>query len=154
MNQSTTPLSAIRNFHPLGERFGTGGQPTEDQFQAVREAGFEAVINLALPTSDNALAHEGGIVTRLGLAYVHLPVNFEAPASRDFQAFRRVLDAFEDRRVFVHCAMNMRVSAFMFLYRVLHEKVAVAEAERDLHAIWQPDETWSRFIRQELNNRA
>jgi hypothetical protein len=31
----------------------------------VREAGFEAVINLALPTSDNALANEGSVVTGL-----------------------------------------------------------------------------------------
>jgi hypothetical protein len=46
----------------------------------------------------------------------------------------------------------MRVSAFVFLYRVMFQHIAVAEAERDLHAIWQPDEVWSRFIRDELEN--
>lgn len=151
MKRPSESLSAIRHFRLVGGRFGTGGQPTESQFQAIREAGFEAVINLALPTSDHALANEGGIVTGLGMAYVHLPVNFDTPAAQDFRAFRQLMTAFADRRVFVHCAMNMRVSAFLFLYRVLHEKIAVAEAERDLHAIWQPDEVWSRFIEQELN---
>jgi len=151
MNTSTSSLSDIRSFRLLGERLGTAGQPTESQFEAIRDAGFETVINLALPTSDNALAHEGSIVTSLGMSYVHFPVDFSAPASRDFRAFCQVMKAFDGRRVFVHCAANMRVSAFMFLYRVLHDQVSPAEAEADLHAIWQPDEVWTRFIQDELS---
>jgi hypothetical protein len=68
MKTSPASLSEIYNYRPIGERLGTAGQPTEDQFQAVREAGFEAVINLALPTSDNAIGHEGTIVTSLGMS--------------------------------------------------------------------------------------
>ena len=143
-------LSEIYNFRLVGERLGTAGQPTEAQLRMVREAGFEAVINLALPTSDNALAHEGSVVTGLGMPYVHIPVDFTAPTAQDFRAFCRVMEAFEDRPVFVHCAANMRVSAFVFLYRVLHQGVAPAEAQRDLHAIWQPDEVWSQFIQEQL----
>jgi protein tyrosine phosphatase (PTP) superfamily phosphohydrolase (DUF442 family) len=146
-------LSEIYSYRAVGERLGTAGQPTESQFQAVREAGFDAVINLALPTSDNALAHEGSIVTALGMSYVHIPVDFKAPTSDNFLAFCRVMEAFDDRRVFVHCAANMRVSAFVFLYRVIHQQVSVDEAERDLHAIWQPDEVWRRFIQQQLESR-
>jgi protein tyrosine phosphatase (PTP) superfamily phosphohydrolase (DUF442 family) len=153
MKSTLTPLTEIYNFRAISERIGTAGQPTESQFRVVREAGFDAVINLALPTSDNALANEGSIVTGLGMSYVHIPVDFKSPAPRDFQAFCRVMDAFGDRRVFVHCAANMRVSAFMFLYRVLHQQVPASEAERDLHAIWQPDEVWSRFIENQLEDR-
>jgi protein tyrosine phosphatase (PTP) superfamily phosphohydrolase (DUF442 family) len=143
-------LSEIYSFRAVGDRIGTAGQPTAAQFQMIREAGFAAVINLALPTSDNALANEGSVVTGLGMPYVHIPVNFESPSSQDFRAFCRVMEAFEDRPVFIHCAANMRVSAFVFLYRVLRKHVALAEAERDLHAIWQPDEVWSRFIQEQL----
>jgi hypothetical protein len=46
--------------------------------------------------------------------------------------------------------MNMRVSAFMFLYRVLKQNVPESEATSDLHAIWEPDEAWSRFIAERL----
>jgi protein tyrosine phosphatase (PTP) superfamily phosphohydrolase (DUF442 family) len=84
------------------------------------------------------------------MSYVHIPVNFQAPRSEDFQAFSQVMRAFENRLVFVHCAVNKRVSAFVFLYRVLHQHVPVAEAERDLDAIWEPDEVWSRFIEGQL----
>ena len=118
----------------------------------VREAGFEAVINLALPTSDNALANEGSVVTGLGMSYVHIPVDFKAPTAQDFRAFCRVMEAFDGRPVFVHCAANMRVSAFMFLYRVLYQRTAVADAERDLRAIWEPNEVWSHFIGEQLKS--
>jgi protein tyrosine phosphatase (PTP) superfamily phosphohydrolase (DUF442 family) len=152
MKTSPASLSEIYSFRAIGERLGTAGQPTEAQFRTVRETGFEVVINLALPTSDNALAHEGSIVTGLGMSYVHIPVDFEAPTTADFRAFCRVIAAFEGRRVFVHCAANKRVSAFVFLHRVLYGRVGMADAERDLHAIWQPDEVWSRFIRNQLES--
>jgi protein tyrosine phosphatase (PTP) superfamily phosphohydrolase (DUF442 family) len=145
-------LSEIYNYRAVGGRLGTGGQPTEDQFQAIRAAGFKAVINLALPTSDNALAHEGSIVTGLGMSYVHIPVDFKSPAAQDFRCFCHVLEAFDDKRVFVHCAANMRVSAFVFLYRVLHQGVSVSEAGADLQAIWQPDQVWSRFMEKQLDS--
>ena len=150
MESSSTKLSAIRNFRSIGKKLGTAGQPTAEQFQLVRNAGFEVVINLALPTSDNALPNEGSIVSALGMSYVHIPIDFKAPTSEDFQAFASVMDAFKSRPVFVHCAVNMRVSAFVFLYRVLRDKTPRAEAERDLHAIWQPDGVWNRFINDQL----
>lgn len=150
MKPAPASLSEIYSFRAVGDKLGTAGQPTQEQFRMVREAGFEAVINLALPTSDNALANEGSVVTGLGMSYVHIPVDFKAPASQDFRAFCRVMEAFDTRPVFVHCAANMRVSAFVFLYRVLCQRIALHDAELDLHAIWQPDDVWSRFIQQQL----
>jgi protein tyrosine phosphatase (PTP) superfamily phosphohydrolase (DUF442 family) len=152
MKASPASLSGIYHFRAIGEKLGTAGQPNKDQLRIVREAGFEAVINLALPTSDNALANEGSIATGLGMSYVHLPVKFDAPTQTDFRTFCQVMEAFDGRRVFIHCAANKRVSAFVFLYRVLYGCVAIADAERDLHAIWQPDEVWSRFIRNQLES--
>lgn len=151
---NATSLANIYNFRSLGDKLATAGQPTEEQLREVREAGFEAVINLALPTSDNALPNEGSLVTGLGMSYVHIPVNFQSPTSQDFRAFYRVMQAFDDRPVFVHCAANMRVSAFMFLYRVLFKSIPASEAERDLYAIWQPDEVWSQFIQNQLPTRS
>ena len=146
-------LTSIYGFRAIGNQLGTAGQPSENQLSAIRAAGFEAVINLALPTSDNALANEGSLVTALGMSYVHIPVDFKAPKARDFRVFCQVLEAFAGRRVFVHCAANMRVSAFIFLHRVLHQHVPIAEAERDLHAIWQPNEVWNQFIQSQLEHR-
>jgi protein tyrosine phosphatase (PTP) superfamily phosphohydrolase (DUF442 family) len=145
-------LPEIYNFRLLGEQLGTSGQPIEAQFQTIRQAGFDVVINLALPTSDNAVPDEGSIVTGLGMAYVHIPVNFQKPASEDFQTFCQLMDAFEGRNVFVHCAANMRVSSFVFLYRVLRKGMEPSRAEQDLRAIWEPDEIWTQFMQKELGS--
>jgi protein tyrosine phosphatase (PTP) superfamily phosphohydrolase (DUF442 family) len=150
MSESLERLSRIYNFREIGEHLGTSGQPTETQFQDIRDAGYEAVINLALPTSDKAIAQEGSIVSKLGMAYVHIPVNFQNPTDQDFDSFCGVMTAFKERRVFVHCAANMRVSAFVFLYRVLELGVPQTEAERDLKAIWDPDPCWDAFLRRQL----
>lgn len=143
-------LSGIYQFRRINNHLGTSGQPTPGQFVAIQQAGFEAVFNLALPTSDHALPNEGAIVTGLGMAYVHIPVSFQAPRPLDFQAFCGLMEAWRGRSVFVHCAANMRVSAFIFIYRVLYQNLSVSEASADLQAIWEPDEIWSRFIQDEL----
>jgi hypothetical protein len=56
------------------------------------------------------------------------------------------MDAAAARKVFVHCALNMRVSAFMYLYRTVREGVNPDAAERDLHRLWEPNGTWQRFL--------
>lgn len=145
-------LSEIYKYRAIGHALGTAGQPTEAQFETIRANGFEVVINLALPTSDNAISNEGSLVASLGMSYAHIPVDFKAPKERDFRTFCRVMDAFDDRPGFVHCAANLRVSAFVFLYRVLRQRVARTEAERDLHAIWEPDGAWSLFIEEQLKS--
>ena len=50
------------------------------------------------------------------MAYRHIPVKFEAPAVEDFRAFVSAMDEWSDRKVFVHCAANFRVSAFVAVY--------------------------------------
>jgi hypothetical protein len=50
------------------------------------------------------------------------------------------------RKMFVHCALNMRVSAFVYLYRVLRLGVPVAAARETMHLIWQPEGVWADFI--------
>lgn len=150
MNDSHQNPSDIYNYHAIDDHLSTGGQPTPSQIKMIQQNGFDAVINLALATSDNAIPNEGSLVAGYGMKYVHIPVEFSAPESRDFHFFCGVMHSLRDQSVFVHCAANMRVSAFLFLYRVLFSGVDPMEAERDLHAIWEPDEVWSQFIQQEL----
>ncbi len=139
-------LTDTYNYLRLSDRLGTAGQPTVDQLREIAEAGFEIVINLALPTSDHAVANEGSIVTSLGMSYVNIPVDFETPAANDFRLFSAAMTGCGDRPVFVHCAANKRVSAFVYLHRVTQGNTAPEEAEKDLHRIWRPDENWTRFI--------
>ena len=139
-------IEEIRGFLRLDDRIATSGMPLPEHFAAMRTAGFDVVINLALPTSDHAIANEGELVSRQGMTYVQIPVSFERPTAADFDQFRRVMDALADRKVFVHCAANMRVSAFMYLYRVRKDPDCEAQAIADMHRIWRPDGVWRDFI--------
>lgn len=147
-------LENIYNFVQISDRVATAGQPTEIQYPAIAAAGYQTVINLALTESANALPDEAAIATELGLEYIHIPVLWEAPTLEKFQDFVNEMNAHADRKIFVHCAANMRVSAFMYLYRQLEDarsaqlcpRVDRTTAKLDLAKIWQPNEIWQNFI--------
>ena len=149
----TSGIEGIRDFRLISPSLGTSGMPREEHIPAIRAAGFEVVINLAVTTSEGAMPHEGNLVTREGMAYFQIPVQFQAPTAADFDLFCGLMRASEGRRTFVHCAANKRVSAFVYLYRVLHQGVSEEQARKDMHAIWRPDEVWSRFIAEQIDRR-
>lgn len=140
------PLEEIRNFLAIDERLATAGQPTEDQVREIARAGYGAVINLGLLDPKYCLPDEAGLVMSLGLAYRHIPVRFDAPAVADFDAFAAAMDELASERVFVHCAANYRVSAFMALYA--ERRLGWPRERADAHArrFWQPNDVWQRLL--------
>lgn len=153
-HQPPLSLDDILNFRALGVggRIGTAGQPVEYQFEAVKAGGYETVINLALPTSLGALPNEGAIVEKNGMKYIHIPVVWEDPTAEDLNRFFAAMDAHQNQRVFVHCALNKRVSVFIYLYRVLRLQEPEGLARKDLLTIWEPEPHWQRFIERSLSN--
>lgn len=143
-----THLSAIYHYEQLREDIGCSGQPTAEQFQLIEAAGYHAVINLALPSSDNAIANEGSIVTGLAMSYFHIPVEFDAPQLSDLQLFCGVMQALQGRKVWVHCVVNARVSAFLYLYLKHQQGLPEAQARSQLLDKWQPrmDSVWQQFL--------
>ncbi|MDF5722562.1 MAG: protein tyrosine phosphatase family protein [Rhizonema sp. PD37] len=144
-------MEDIYNFLKLSDSIATSGQPTKEQFSAVKNLGYQIVINLALSTSSNALSNEKQIVEAQDMQYIHIPVVWETPNIEDFTQFFSIMKANTDKKVFVHCAANMRVSAFMYLYRRLHDNMSESEAKKDLHQIWHPNENWQKFMQQVID---
>lgn len=140
-------MSDVYNYLDIDGLFATSGQPSETQFKLIHDTGYETVINLA-PNSvlENAVVNEREILSGLGIEYIHIPVDFKNPTSSDFDRFVNSLRDNEDRKVWVHCAANMRVSAFTFRYRrsILGEDEKAAED--DLRKIWDPVGVWKEFI--------
>ncbi|KAI9130529.1 protein tyrosine phosphatase family protein [Acaryochloris sp. CCMEE 5410] len=139
-------LTQIQAFLGLSDRVGTAGQPTAAQFKDIQAAGYQSIVNLALVHSTDAIPEEGEIVAQLGMEYVHIPVDWEEPTLEDLTRFFEVMDQRSHTQVFVHCAKNMRVSAFMYLYRVLRLQMAPEEAQPALLQIWQPIPHWQAFM--------
>lgn len=140
----------IYNFLQLSEDIATSGQPTEDQFRDIGQAGYEVVINLGLTGTGYALEDEEDLVRSLGMEYVHIPVIWENPTLENLDDFFSAMDLLRGKKVFVHCAANMRVSVFMALYRVRYLGWKVEQAVEDVHRIWKPNAIWDAFIQQAL----
>ena len=64
----------------------------------------------------------------------------------DFKKFVIYVQKYNNKNLWIHCAANMRVSAFTYKFRrdilnIKHEKII-----HDMEAIWKPNETWSSFL--------
>lgn len=140
----------ILYYLPISDTIGTAGQPTEDQFADIRAAGYEVVINLAMPDSSNALPHESELVAEQGITYVHIPVVWESPTLKDLEQFFAAMERLQHKRVLVHCAVNKRVSVFVFLYRVIRQGVLPEMALETLQKIWEPNDVWQDFMSRSL----
>lgn len=136
----------IYNWRRLGDRITTSGQPTEAQLADIQALGVRHIVNLGLHTHEKALPDEATSVGRLGMIYIHIPVDFQNPTEQDFQQFCTVMADLKDVPVHVHCIANYRVSAFFYRYRrdVLGWEDAKARAE--MEAIWHPDGVWAAFV--------
>ena len=100
-----------------------------------------------MPDSTNALPDEGGFVTELGMNYFHIPVPFEAPTAQHLALFLKLMQATDGQKVWVHCALNMRVSAFMQHYQrsILKREETSAEYVPPLKG-WELEEVWKEFL--------
>lgn len=138
---------SIVNYIKCNDKFCFSGQPTRRQFSCIREEGYEIIINLApYNLLENPLKNEESIVTELGMKYVHIPVDMLNPDQEDFDDFANVLKSSSDKKVWVHCAIGMRASAFLYKYRCSILGEDRDNAIWDLREIWEPFGTWKKFV--------
>jgi protein tyrosine phosphatase (PTP) superfamily phosphohydrolase (DUF442 family) len=139
-------LAAITNFRQYSESFASAGQPTREQFQTLKDQGFERIVYIAFTNNPNAVADEDQVVKGLGMEYMHVPVDFANPLPDDFYAFADSMQRNTDKKTLLHCQVNARATAFSFLYRVIYQDTPLAEAKADMNTVWQPNEVWRDFI--------
>jgi protein tyrosine phosphatase (PTP) superfamily phosphohydrolase (DUF442 family) len=147
LEDSDPALDSITNFRQYSPTFASAGQPNREQFQAVRNAGFERVVYIAFTNSgENAIPEEDTIVKELGMEYLQIPVDFKTPLPSEFYAFADAMRRYPDKKTLLHCQVNARATAFSFLYRVIYADVPIAEAKADMNTVWQPFGPWRDFI--------
>ena len=125
----------------------TSGQPSAEALAGLAAQGFEAVIYLAPPTVSDAVRDEALIVARQGLMFVNIPIKFDSPTEKDFEAFTSVLSALATRKVLVHCQINLRASSMVFLHRVITAKEDPRVAYDAVARVWSPDGAWKTLMR-------
>ena len=144
-----TEPSDIYHWRRLDDRITTSGQPSEEQLARIASLGVRHVVNLGLHTHERALPDEAASLARLGVEYVHIPVDFDHPTEDDYARFRDTMTRLEGERVHVHCIANLRVSAF--LYRWQREAAGRDDvpARSLMDSVWRPGGAWAAMIGDE-----
>lgn len=139
-------MAKIYNHVQVSPDLATSGVIPGECFEQLAEQGYQLVINLLPKESEYAIEDEPERLAKLGIEYVYIPVDFAAPSQRNFEEFSAAMEAGADRKVWVHCAANYRVSAFVSLYHQLRRDWTLEQANALVAQLWEPDEIWSHFI--------
>jgi protein tyrosine phosphatase (PTP) superfamily phosphohydrolase (DUF442 family) len=103
-------------------------------------------VNLGLHIHEKALPDEAASVSRLGMTYIHIPVDFQNPAVEDFDNFCAVIERLKDAPVHVHCIANYRISAFIYRWRRDVLRMDEIKARAEMEAIWHSEGVWATLI--------
>lgn len=136
----------IYNWLRIDSRLTTSGQPSESELAEIAALGVRHVINLGLSSHEKALPDEAATVGALGMAYLHIPIDFHHPTEADFDKFSAALTQTRDAPTHVHCIANYRVSALLYRYRRDVLGVDDAMARADMARIWTPNPVWAALI--------
>lgn len=145
-------MNKILNYVKINELISTSGQPKIEELELIANEGFEVVINLAMPTTSNALENEDKIVSSLNMSYIHIPVDFENPKISDLKLFLNILQALGANKVWIHCAKNYRVSAFMYVYHKYILHTPFEQIDLSIFDMWQPSLVWQELMKVQLED--
>jgi uncharacterized protein (TIGR01244 family) len=141
----------VYNHVQVDERISTSGVITQAAIEQMARERYAGVINLLPDESPHALASERDLVRASGLDYHHIPVNFAAPSGEAYRTFEHAMAEFgPGQRVYVHCAANMRVSAFVAIYGTKRLGWSEDRAREHVAEVWTPDDTWRAFLDEHL----
>jgi uncharacterized protein (TIGR01244 family) len=122
-----------------------GGQPTVDQLEAASEKGFTTVINLR-PIGEFDDYDEAAEVKRLGLEYIHIPIDdIESIKRSDAEALHQAITQ-APGPVLLHCTVGWRAGGLYAIENyLLHdasklETLDLAAAAHMSHAVGDVEE--------------
>ena len=145
--KSDSEVENIYNYYKVPGLYETSGQPTSNQLKLLVEKDYEVVINLAQNSTIGKVAfNEESILEESNIRYIHIPVDFDNPKESDFENFVSIIKKYKNKKLFVHCAANMRVSAFTYRYRRDILNLKHDEIIKDLEKIWKPNKVWKSFL--------
>ena len=138
-------MNKILNHIKINELISTSGQLKIEEFELIANEGFEVVINLAVPTTSNSLENEDKIVSNLNMTYIHIPVSFENPKISDLKSLGA-------NKVWIHCAKNYRVSAFIYVYHKYILHTPFEEIDLSIFDIWKPSLIWQELMKVSIED--
>lgn len=128
------PLStawALENFHEVEDGFFRGGQPSEQEIEALRSLGVKTIVSFR--DEEKVIAWEREVTRRHKISFVSIPLNWKrTPTEEEARRFFEVVSRPERRPVFVHCREGRdRTGAMVAVFRIVLRGVSVEEATQE-----------------------
>lgn len=139
---NSSSLHEIKNFSQVSEHLASAGMPSAEDLNMIQKNGYRHIVNL-IPGD---FSEEKELAESLNMSFTQIAVDWHSPTIDNFRDFKALLDQYRGDKVFVHCQLNYRASAFSYLYELTQDGVDRDAAREKMLAIWQPDKTWSAFI--------
>jgi protein tyrosine phosphatase (PTP) superfamily phosphohydrolase (DUF442 family) len=126
-------VSGVANACQILPDLVTGGQPTEQQLRALKDAGGSIVLDVRDPMEPRPV-DEAAVVAQLGMEYVNIPISGGSLDDSILDRILAVLRGAHGRTVFFHCGSGNRVGGALIPYFMLdqgmEEQDAVDQAMR------------------------
>jgi len=105
----------------------TGGQPTEQQLTAFKNAGGEVVLDNRDPMEPRPF-DEPGAVRAAGLEYISLPIVHGAVTVDTMQQVHDTLRRLTGKKALLHCSSGNRTAAALIPYLMIDKKMEEEDA--------------------------
>jgi protein tyrosine phosphatase (PTP) superfamily phosphohydrolase (DUF442 family) len=127
----TTLFSALQGATNASQplpNLATSGQPTQQQFEALKAAGAQVIIDLRDPAEARPF-NEPSVVTGLGMKYVNIPIGPSTPLNDALMdKVLTVLREHGSDQVVMHCASANRVGGALIPYLIIDQKMEQDDA--------------------------
>lgn len=141
-------IEQIFNYYAYNSNLAAGGQPTAEQIEALKQSGVDAVINISPASAKNALQNEHILVEKLGMDYVHFPVDCSNLRETHYLTVAALLNSLEGKKVFMHCGGNIKTSNLIHIYHVLEKGMNEQESFETLRKIQNPENKWLFYFKK------
>jgi uncharacterized protein (TIGR01244 family) len=111
----------IPNYARPDKEIAFAGQPPEEVFAKLKEAGFQTILSLRSP--DEIDFDEKKAVEAQGMTFVNIPISSSTITDDKVAQFSRVVSDPENKPLLIHCGAASRVGGMWYIYRALFDKV-------------------------------
>jgi protein tyrosine phosphatase (PTP) superfamily phosphohydrolase (DUF442 family) len=105
----------------------TGGQPTEAQLRAFKQAGGEVVLDNRDPMEPRAY-DEPQTVRAAGMEYVNIPIVHGAVTVETMAQMHEAVKRVEGRKVLMHCSSGNRTAGGLIPYLIIDQGLGEEDA--------------------------
>jgi len=116
-------VAGVSNFAQVETTVACAGATTPEALAGIKKMGYASVINLRLPTEQNAnLDAEAAAAKVANINYVHIPFDGSKPDAAVADRFMQVITTPGNQPAFIHCASGNRAAALWMIKRALVDK--------------------------------